>query len=115
MPAQSAKSQTESQNPVAQGARFPHGARRERRSYHLGDSEARLAVAWHAFAEAAPPGSARKAIQSGNLTRAGILAAKQNLGTVDLRGIAPNVSYAPQPGPPTRTSLIKRSPPCPAS
>jgi len=50
----------------------------------------------------------RKAIQSGNLTRAGILAAKQNLGTVDLRGIAPNVSYAPQPGPPTRKSLITR-------
>jgi ABC-type branched-subunit amino acid transport system substrate-binding protein len=50
----------------------------------------------------------RKAIQSGNLTRAGILAAKQNLGTVDLGGIAPNVSYAPEPGPPTRKSLIAR-------
>jgi ABC-type branched-subunit amino acid transport system substrate-binding protein len=50
----------------------------------------------------------RKAIQSGDLTRAGILAAKQNLGTVDLRGIAPNVSYAPQPAPPTRKSLITR-------
>jgi ABC-type branched-subunit amino acid transport system substrate-binding protein len=50
----------------------------------------------------------RKAIQSGDLTRAGILNAKQNLGTVDLRGIAPNVSYAPQPGPPTRKSLITR-------
>jgi ABC-type branched-subunit amino acid transport system substrate-binding protein len=50
----------------------------------------------------------RKAIRSGNLTRAGILAAKQNLGTVDLRGIAPNVSYAPRPGPPTRKSLITR-------
>jgi hypothetical protein len=50
----------------------------------------------------------RKAIESGNLTRAGILAAKQNLGTVDLGGIAPNVSYQPQPGPPTRKSLITR-------
>jgi ABC-type branched-subunit amino acid transport system substrate-binding protein len=50
----------------------------------------------------------RKAIQSGDLTRAGILAAKQNLGTVDLGGIAPNVSYEPQPGPPTRKSLIAR-------
>jgi ABC-type branched-subunit amino acid transport system substrate-binding protein len=50
----------------------------------------------------------RKAIQSGNLTRAGILAAKENLGTVDLRGIAPDVSYQPQPGPPTRKSLIAR-------
>jgi ABC-type branched-subunit amino acid transport system substrate-binding protein len=50
----------------------------------------------------------RKAIESGNLTRAGILAAKRNLGTVDLGGIAPNVSYAPQPGPPTRKTLITR-------
>jgi ABC-type branched-subunit amino acid transport system substrate-binding protein len=50
----------------------------------------------------------RKAIESGNLTRAGILAAKQNLGTVDLGGIAPNVSYEPQPGPPTRKTLIAR-------
>jgi ABC-type branched-subunit amino acid transport system substrate-binding protein len=50
----------------------------------------------------------RKAIQSGDLTRAGILKAKQSLGTVDLRGIAPNVRYALQPGPPTRKSLITR-------
>jgi ABC-type branched-subunit amino acid transport system substrate-binding protein len=50
----------------------------------------------------------RKAIASGDLTRAGILAAKQNLGTVDLGGIAPSVSYQPQPGPPTRKSLITR-------
>ena len=50
----------------------------------------------------------RKAIQSGNLTRAGIFAAKQNLGTVDLGGIAPNVRYESQPGPPTRKSLITR-------
>jgi ABC-type branched-subunit amino acid transport system substrate-binding protein len=50
----------------------------------------------------------RKAIQSGDLTRTGILKAKQSLGTVNLGGIAPNVSYAPQPGPPTRKSLITR-------
>jgi hypothetical protein len=50
----------------------------------------------------------RKAIANGNLTRAGILTAKQNLGTVDLGGIAPSVSYEPQPGPPTRKSLITR-------
>jgi ABC-type branched-subunit amino acid transport system substrate-binding protein len=50
----------------------------------------------------------RKAIQNGNLTRDGILKAKQSLGTVDLGGIAPNVSYSPQPGPPTRKSLITR-------
>jgi ABC-type branched-subunit amino acid transport system substrate-binding protein len=50
----------------------------------------------------------RKAIQNGNLTRAGILTAKENLGTVDLAGIAPSVSYQPKPGPPTRKSLITR-------
>jgi hypothetical protein len=50
----------------------------------------------------------RKAIESGNLTRDGILKAKQNLGTVDLGGIAPSVRYTPQPGPPTRKSLITR-------
>jgi hypothetical protein len=50
----------------------------------------------------------RKAIASGDLTREGILKAKQNLGTVDLGGIAPSVRYAPQPGPPTRKSLITR-------
>jgi ABC-type branched-subunit amino acid transport system substrate-binding protein len=50
----------------------------------------------------------KKAIQSGNLTRDGILEAKENLGTVDLGGIAPSVNYGPQPGPPTRKSLITR-------
>jgi ABC-type branched-subunit amino acid transport system substrate-binding protein len=50
----------------------------------------------------------RKAIENGDLTRAGILKAKQSLGTVDLGGIAPNVSYGQQPGPPTRKSLIAR-------
>jgi ABC-type branched-subunit amino acid transport system substrate-binding protein len=50
----------------------------------------------------------RKAIKSGDLTREGILKAKQSLGTVDLGGIAPNVSYSSEPGPPTRKSLITR-------
>jgi ABC-type branched-subunit amino acid transport system substrate-binding protein len=50
----------------------------------------------------------RKAIENKDLSRAGILKAKQNLGTVDLGGIAPNVSYSPEPGPPTRKSLITR-------
>jgi ABC-type branched-subunit amino acid transport system substrate-binding protein len=50
----------------------------------------------------------RKAIESGDLTRAGILKAKESLGTVDLGGIAPNVSYSSRPGPPTRKSLITR-------
>jgi ABC-type branched-subunit amino acid transport system substrate-binding protein len=50
----------------------------------------------------------KKAIAGKNLTRDGILEAKQNLGTVDLGGIAPTVNYAPEPGPPTRKSLITR-------
>jgi ABC-type branched-subunit amino acid transport system substrate-binding protein len=50
----------------------------------------------------------RKAIENGDLTRAGILKAKESLGTVDLGGLAPNVSYSSQPGPPTRKSLITR-------
>ena len=50
----------------------------------------------------------RKAIASGNLTRTGILTAKENLGTVDLGGTAPSISYEPQPGTPTRKSLIAR-------
>jgi ABC-type branched-subunit amino acid transport system substrate-binding protein len=50
----------------------------------------------------------KKAIESGNLTRDGILKAKMNVGTVDLGGVAPSVSYAPDPGPPTRKSLITR-------
>jgi ABC-type branched-subunit amino acid transport system substrate-binding protein len=50
----------------------------------------------------------KRAIEARDLTREGLLKAKLNLGTVDLAGIAPNVSYAPQPGPPTRKSLITR-------
>jgi ABC-type branched-subunit amino acid transport system substrate-binding protein len=48
----------------------------------------------------------RKSIESGDLTRKGILAAKQNLGEVDLGGIAPAVTYTSQGGPPSRRSLI---------
>ena len=48
----------------------------------------------------------RKAIQSGDLTREGILAAKQNLGEVDLGGITPAVTYTAEGGPPSRRSLI---------
>jgi ABC-type branched-subunit amino acid transport system substrate-binding protein len=48
----------------------------------------------------------RKAIESGDLTRAGILAAKEHLGEVDLGGITPAVTYTPDGGPPSRTSLI---------
>jgi ABC-type branched-subunit amino acid transport system substrate-binding protein len=48
----------------------------------------------------------RKAIGSGDLTREGILAAKENLGRVDLGGISPAVTYTPEGGPPSRVSLI---------
>ena len=47
-----------------------------------------------------------KAIQSGDLTRQGILAAKQDLGQVDLGAIAPAVTYTAEGGPPSRNTLI---------
>jgi ABC-type branched-subunit amino acid transport system substrate-binding protein len=48
----------------------------------------------------------RKAIQSGDLSRDGILAAKENLGEVDLGGITPAVTYTPEGGPPSRKTLV---------
>jgi ABC-type branched-subunit amino acid transport system substrate-binding protein len=48
----------------------------------------------------------RKAIASGDLSREGILAAKQDLGQIDLGGITPAVTYTPEGGPPSRVSLI---------
>jgi ABC-type branched-subunit amino acid transport system substrate-binding protein len=48
----------------------------------------------------------RKAIASGDLTREGILNAKQHLGEVDLGGISPAVTYTPDAGPPSRTTLL---------
>jgi ABC-type branched-subunit amino acid transport system substrate-binding protein len=50
----------------------------------------------------------KKAIESGDLSRQGIYTAKTNLGTVDLQGLAPNVTYSSQPGPPSRASLIEQ-------
>jgi ABC-type branched-subunit amino acid transport system substrate-binding protein len=50
----------------------------------------------------------RKAIGSGNLTRAGILDAKLHLGKVDLGGLLPPVNYTPQLGPASRMSGISR-------
>jgi ABC-type branched-subunit amino acid transport system substrate-binding protein len=44
----------------------------------------------------------KKAIESGDLTRAGILNAKLNLGTVDLGGLLPSVNYTPALGPVSR-------------
>jgi len=48
----------------------------------------------------------RKAIKDGDLSRAGILKAKENLGEVDLGGITSAVTYTPEGGPPSRKSLI---------
>jgi ABC-type branched-subunit amino acid transport system substrate-binding protein len=48
----------------------------------------------------------RKAIETGDLSRAGILAAKENLGEVDLGGITTPVTYTPEGGPPSRQTLI---------
>lgn len=50
----------------------------------------------------------RKAIASGDLSRAGILKAKQNLGKVDLGGVSPSPTYTPDGGPPSTKSLITR-------
>jgi ABC-type branched-subunit amino acid transport system substrate-binding protein len=48
----------------------------------------------------------KKAIESGDLTRQGILNAKLNLGTVDLGGLLPSVNYTPALGPVSRKSGI---------
>jgi ABC-type branched-subunit amino acid transport system substrate-binding protein len=50
----------------------------------------------------------RKAIGDGDLSRQGILKAKQNLGEVDLGGVTPSVTYTPDGGPPSTKSLITR-------
>jgi hypothetical protein len=50
----------------------------------------------------------RKAIASGDLTRAGILDAKLHLGTVDLGGLMPPVDYTPALGPASRMSEISK-------
>jgi ABC-type branched-subunit amino acid transport system substrate-binding protein len=48
----------------------------------------------------------RKAIAENNLTRAGILSAKQTLGTVDFGGLIPTATYTPANGPATRMTDI---------
>jgi ABC-type branched-subunit amino acid transport system substrate-binding protein len=50
----------------------------------------------------------RKAIADGDLSRQGILDAKQHLGKVDLGGVTPSVTYTPVGGPPSTKSLITR-------
>jgi ABC-type branched-subunit amino acid transport system substrate-binding protein len=50
----------------------------------------------------------RKAIASGDLTRAGILDAKLHLGKVDLGGLVPPLDYTPAGGPASRMSGISR-------
>jgi len=48
----------------------------------------------------------KKAIESGDLSRAGILNAKLNLGNVDLGGLLPSVDYTPSLGPVSRKTNI---------
>jgi hypothetical protein len=48
----------------------------------------------------------RKAIESNDLTRQGFLNAKLHLGTVDLGGLLPPVTYTPTPGPASRETEI---------
>ena len=48
----------------------------------------------------------KKAVADGDLSREGIRKAKLNLGHVDMQGLAPDVTYSEELGPPSRTSLI---------
>ncbi len=48
----------------------------------------------------------RKAIQAKNLSRSGILNAKENLGTVDFGGLIPTAQFTPQNGPADRETDI---------
>ncbi|WP_354698030.1 hypothetical protein DSM112329_03692 [Paraconexibacter sp. AEG42_29] len=48
----------------------------------------------------------RKAIAAGDLSRAGLLTAKENLGEVDLDGLTSNPTFTPEGGPPSTKSLI---------
>ena len=50
----------------------------------------------------------KKAIDGGDLSRAGILKAKQSLGKVDLGGISPDPTYSDKAAPPSTKSLITR-------
>jgi ABC-type branched-subunit amino acid transport system substrate-binding protein len=48
----------------------------------------------------------RKAIAAKNLSRAGILSAKENLGTVNFGGLIPSATYTPKNGPADRETDI---------
>jgi ABC-type branched-subunit amino acid transport system substrate-binding protein len=48
----------------------------------------------------------KKAIENGDITRAGLLDAKLHLGRVDLGGLSPDVNYTPQLGPASRSTGI---------
>ena len=48
----------------------------------------------------------KKAIDMGDLSRAGILAAKQATGTVDFRGLYPSATYSSTPGPGSRMTAM---------
>jgi ABC-type branched-subunit amino acid transport system substrate-binding protein len=48
----------------------------------------------------------KKAIDNGDLSRAGILNAKTSLGNFDFGGLIPSLSYSTTPGPASRTSVI---------
>lgn len=50
----------------------------------------------------------RHAIEQGDLTREGLLAARQSLGHVDLGGLMPDINYTEDLGAPSHASLITR-------
>jgi len=50
----------------------------------------------------------KKAIEDGDLSRAGIAKARLNVGAIDTGGLTPTVNYSPQPGPPSSSSIINQ-------
>lgn len=49
-----------------------------------------------------------KAIENGDLSRSGILEARQSVGEIDLGGLVPNVTYHSDAAPPSRETLIQK-------
>jgi ABC-type branched-subunit amino acid transport system substrate-binding protein len=53
-------------------------------------------------------GILKKAIEDGDLSRAGIAKARLNVGTIDTGGLTPTVNYTPALGPPSTSSIINQ-------
>lgn len=49
-----------------------------------------------------------KAVESGDLSRDGVLEARKSIGTIDLGGLTPDVTYEGSASPPSRSTLIQK-------